>query len=114
MSEEFVKVKIQIPITFDKPNKNRTVFTKEAVENAISNVPVNMPIIYRDDKSEYDGKVVGATIGNSHIVTWDSENQVCKMAVDGVIFNSGVEMVVNKIEDNKITDFRITGIGLTV
>lgn len=114
MNEEFVKVTIQIPIAVGKPNRNGTVFTKEAVENAVSNIPVNMPIIYRDNKSEYDNKVIGATIGKSHVVTWDSENQVCKMTVDGVVFNSGVDMVVNKIEDDKITDFRITGIGLTI
>ena len=113
MNDEMTKVKLTMHIPFDKPNKNGTVFTKEAVENAINNIPVNIPIIYRDSKSEYDSKVVGATTGDSHIVIWDSENQVCKMTVDGVVFHSGAEIIVNEIEDNKISDFRITSIGLT-
>ena len=113
MNDEMTKIKLTLHMPFDKPNKNGTVFTKEAVENAINNISVNMPIIYRDSKSEYDSKVVGATTGDSHIVIWDSENQVCKMTVDGVVFYSGANIVVNKIEDGKITDFRIESIGLT-
>ena len=113
MSEEFVKATIQIPIAVGKPNRNGTVFTKEAVENAVSNIPVNMPIIYRDNKSEYDNKVIGATIGKSHVVTWDSENQVYKLTVDGVVFYGGAAIIVNEITDGKISDFSIVSIGLT-
>lgn len=114
MADEMTKVKLTMHIPFDKPNKNGTVFTKEAVENAINNIPVNMPIIYRDSKSEYESKVVGATIGDSHIVIWDSENQVCKMTVDGVMFHCNPLITINEFEDNKITDFRIASIGLTI
>lgn len=113
MVDEMTKVKFTMYIPFDTPNKNGTVFTKEAVENAINNIPVNMPIIYRDSKSEYDNKVVGATTGDSHII-WDSENQACKMTVDGVMFHCNPLIIINEIEDEKITDFRIASIGLTI
>ena len=113
MKDEMMKVKFTMHIPFDRPNKNGTVFTKEAVENAVNNIPINIPIICVDNKSKFGNKVIGTTTGDSHIVTWDFENQVCKMIVDGVVFRSGAEIVVNEIEDNKISDFRIVSIGLT-
>lgn len=112
MKEELTKVKLTIPLSFDKPNKNGSVFTEEAVENAISHLRKNIPIICQDDES-YE-KVVGTTTGDSHIVTWDFENQVCKMTVDGVLFDCNPRIVVNEIEDGEISDFRITSIGLTL
>ena len=48
MKEELTEVKFTISIPFDKPNKNGTIFTKEAIENAINNFPTNTPIIYKD------------------------------------------------------------------
>lgn len=36
------------------------------------------------------------------------------MMVDGVVFRSGADIVINKIEDDKISNFRITNIGLTI
>ena len=105
------KVKFTIPIPIDKPDKNGVVYTKEAVENAVNNLRTNLPIVYGD--GEADKKVIGVTTGNSHIVTWDSENQVCKMTVDGVVFYSGAEIIVNEIENGKITDFDIISIGLS-
>ena len=52
--KETMKIKFMMCIPFDKPTKNGTVFTKEAVENAVNNIPVNIPIICRDNKSEYN------------------------------------------------------------
>lgn len=114
MKDEMTKVKLTMHIPFDTPNKNGAVLTKEAVENAINNIPTNMPIIYRNNKDEYNEKVIGATTGNSHIVTWDFKNQVCKMTVDGVVFHCNPLITINEIEGDKITDFRIASIGLTM
>ena len=113
MKEEFTEVKFTINIPFDKPNKNGSMFTKEAVDNAVKNIPENIPIIYRSNESEFSNKVIGATTGNPKVIAWDSENQVCEMTFDGVVFHSGADIIVNEIEDGKITDFRITSIGLT-
>lgn len=111
MKEELTKVKFTISIPYDKPNKNGTMFTKEAVDDAICNLRRNLPIVYNDD--ETNSKVVGVTTGESHIVTWDSDNQAYKMTVDGVLFHCNPVIVVNEIEDGKISDFRIASIGLT-
>lgn len=111
MRVENTKVKLTIPIPFDKPDKNGVMYTKEAVENAVNNLRKNIPIVYGD--SETDKSIIGTTTGDSHIVTWDFENQICKMTVDGVIFYSGAELIVNEMKDNKITDFEIISVGLS-
>lgn len=112
MRVENTKIKITIPIPIDKPDANGIIYTEEAVENALNNLRANLPIVYKDN--ECDARVIGAT-GTSHIVTWDSENQVCKVTIDGVIFYSGAEIIVNDMTKNgEITDFRIASIGLTI
>ena len=111
MRVENTKVKLTIPIPVDRPDNNGVIYTKDAIENAVNNLRTNLPIVYGDD--EADKKIIGTTIGNSHIVTWDFENQICKMTVDGVIFYSGANIIVDKIEDDKITDFEIVSIGLS-
>ena len=113
MRVDNTKVKLTIPIPVDKPDKNGVIYTKEAIENAFNNLRVNLPIIYRDNESVINGVVIGSTTGNSYITDYDSENQVYKITVDGVIFYSGAELIVNEIQDNKITDFEIVSIGLS-
>lgn len=114
MRVENTKVKLTIPIPVGKPDLNGCVYTEEAVENAVNNLRTNLPIVYKES-AETEEKVIGATTGTLHIVTWDSENQVCKLTVDGVVFHSGAEIIVNDMtNDGEITDFRIASIGLTV
>ena len=113
MRVENAKVKITIPIPIDKPDVNGIVYTEEAVSNAINNLQSKLPILFKEN-AESDEKVIGAT-GTQCIVSWDSDNQVCKLTVDGVLFYSGAEIIVNEMtNDGKITDFRIASIGLTV
>ena len=111
MRVENTKIKLTIPIPVDKPDDNGVIYTKEAVENAISNLGTKLPIVYQDNTC--DAQVIGITTGNLHIVTWDSENQVYKVTVDGVVFYGGAEIIVNEIENGKISDFSIVSIGLT-
>lgn len=113
MRTEGIKVKITIPFPVEKPDRNGVMYTKEAVENAVNNLNKNLPIIYRDGKKEIDGIVVGTTTGDSHIVTWDSKNQVCNVTIDGVVFYGGTSCAVGEIKDGVVTDFRITGFGLS-
>ena len=108
---EYTKVQITIPFTFNKPNANGIVFTEEAVERAVSALRQNIPIIFGDGM---DTKAIGHTTGTSHIVTWDFENQICKVTVDGVLMNSGATIIINETEDNQVTDFRITSIGVSI
>lgn len=113
MRVENTNVKLTIPIPIDKPDSNGIVYTEEAVENAINNFGKYLPICYKDN--ECDTKVIGATTGNSPIVSLDYDNQVCKLTIDGVIFYAGAEIIVDEMtKDGEITDFRIASIGLTI
>lgn len=113
MRTDNIKVKLTIPIPYDRPDNNGVIYSKEAVEKVVNNLRTNLPIMYRDNGSKFDAEVIGAITGTTHIVTWDFENQVCNLTVDGVVFFGGTECIVNKIEDNIIKDFTITGIGLS-
>lgn len=112
MRVENTKIKLTIPIPINKPNANRIIYSEKAVENALNNLRANIPIVFKES-TETEEKVIGAT-GTSHVGTWDFDNQVCKLTIDGVIFYSGAEIIVNEIEDGKISDFRIASIGLTI
>ena len=113
MRVENTKVKLTIPIPIDKPDANGIIYTEEAVEKAVNNFGKYLPILYKDN--ECDEKVIGATTGNSPIVSWDSDHQVCRLTIDGVLFYSGAEIIVNDMtKDGEITDFRIASIGLTI
>ena len=109
MRTDNIKVKITIPIPYDQPDKNGNIYTEEAVEKAISNLHKNIPIIFRGESEE---KVIGTTIDNSHIATWDFENQVCNLTVNGEVFFGGAEGIVTA-NNGKIVDFEILGIGLS-
>lgn len=109
MRTENIKVAITIPIPYNKPDKNGNIYTEEAVEKAVNNLRKNLPIIFRDESGK---KVIGTTTGDSHIVTWDFENQVCKLTVDGEVFFGGTECTVG-IDNGKIVNFKIVEIGLS-
>ena len=113
MRTDNIKVKLTIPIPVGKPDRNGVVYTEKAVENAVNNLHKNLPIIYRDNEKAIDGVTIGAITGDSHIATWDSKYQVCNVTVDGIVLCGGTECVVNEIEDGVVTDFRITGFGLS-
>ena len=112
MRVENAKVKITIPIPIDKPDANGIVYTEEAVENAINNLQSKLPILFKESENAEEN-VIGAT-GTQCIVSWDFENQVCKLTIEGIVFYSGAEIIVNEMtKDGTITDFRIVSIGLT-
>ena len=109
MRTDNIKVTTTIQIPYDKPDKNGNIYTKEVVEKEANNLRKNLPIIFRDESEE---KVIGTTTGDSHIATWDFENQVCKLTVDGEVFFGGTECTVD-IDNGKIVNFEIVGIGLS-
>ena len=112
MRTENIEVKITIPIPFDKPDKNGVVYTEDAVSNAVSNLQ-NLPIIYRDNENEPEGKVIGVMNKPTYVEEWDMKNQVCKITIDGAVFYGGTECIVNEMKDDKVTDFEIVGVGLS-
>ena len=108
--EETTKIKFTIPIAFDKPNANGCIYTEEAITKAVRNINENnLPILYKSDDIE---KVIGSTYKGCRTIHWDFENQVCNLEVDGVLFSSGVDIMINEVKDGQVTDFRILSIGI--
>ena len=107
---ETTRIKLQIPIVFNKPNANGCVYTEEAITKAVCNINENnLPILYKSDDTE---KVIGSTYKGCRTIHWDFENQVCNLEVDGVLFSSGVDIMINEVKDGQVTDFRILSIGI--
>lgn len=113
MRTDNIKVTLTIPIPFNKPDLNGLVYSEQAIENVANNLTKNLPIIYRDKEKNMEEKVIGTTTGSSHIVTYDTENQVCNLTMEGEIFFGGTECIVNEMEGNMVKDFRIAGVGLS-
>jgi len=108
-----LKIQLALTIPFDHPDKNGVLYSREAIEKAISDFNGKLPILYRDNSSCKDGVVVGNTIGETCSVLWDDENQVCEVIVNGNLYYGGTECIANEIKDGVVTDFRITSVGLS-
>lgn len=111
-----IKVRLSLVIPFGHPDKNGIKYSREAVEKAVRALfdsGWQLPIVYRDCDSYKDGTVVGNTIGETGSVSWNNEQQVCEVVVDGIIYYGGTECIVNEISDDVVTDFSITSVGLS-
>lgn len=114
MRAENIAVKLTIPFPVKRPDMNGVIYSEKAVEKAISTLRRGLPIIIRDNNSNTDGVVIGYTTGDSHIVTWDKDNGVCKITVDGVIRYGGTECIVKSSDGNLVDDFEIIGFGISL
>lgn len=114
MRVQNAEIKITIPIPVDRPDKNGTIHTKVAIENAIDKLgKQQLPIIFRDNDKCTDGLVVGLTIGTLK-AEWDNKTQTYKMTINGLLFYSGADIFANDVKDGMVTDFDFASIGLTV
>ena len=118
MRTDGIKVKITIPIPFDKPDLNGVIHSKEAVEKITHQFHNDVPIIFRSDEDD-NPKVIGHISDNCQIADWDTKNGICKLTVGGLIYYGGMDIVVNECHQGEngetvIDDFRVTGIGLSL
>ena len=118
MRTENIKVKITIPIPFDRPDLNGVSYSKEAIERMTQQMHINNPIVFRTNEED-NPKVIGHTTGNFQEEDFDYENGVCKFTINGIIYYGGMDIVVNKFHKDEngvavIDDFRITGIGFSL
>ena len=114
MRTKNIEAKFVMSIPFDRPDENGNIYTREAVKKAICNFKnEKLPIIYRNNETDSKDEVVGtATVSPN--VTWDDENRICKVEIDGVIFYGGTGCIVNGMTKNfEIEDYDITCIGLS-
>lgn len=113
MRIKHLKLQIAITIPFDHPDENGVIYSRAAVEKAISSFTSKLPIIYRGNDTDQRESLLGFTNGETCSVLWNDEFQVCEVIVSGMTFFGGTECIVNQVKDNVITDFDIVALGFT-
>lgn len=117
MNDELTKITLAFPIRCDRPNRNGTVFTEEAIRHAFASSAAHMPIIVqngttRDEEFAYlNDRVIGLT-DSTYYFDYDDENKVCEVTLTGHIFNMVPDIVINEMNDGKITDFKIRSVSI--
>ena len=105
MRTENVKVTMEIPVHFNKPDKNGYVYTKESWEEAVKNA-VDTPIeIIHDDETR---TVVG--VAQDVKLIKDGEQDIIK--VSGMLRYGGTSEEVKYTKD-VITNVTLNSIGIT-
>lgn len=113
MRQENLKMQIALRFPFEHPDKNGVIYSKQAVEQAVSALQGKLPILYRDNEVCPDGKVIGHTVGDTASILWDDDYQVCEVILNAVVCCGGTECIVKGINDGIVTDFEITAIGMS-
>ena len=103
-----------ISFPYDKPDKNGVVYSKEAIERAVKQMPTNLPISFLDNNPEHSEKIIGYTESAPYAIQSDKDGNV-KFTIDGRIFFGGTACTVNKMDSNGvIEDFEITSVGISL
>lgn len=116
MNDELTKITLTFPLRYGTPNRNGTVYTKEAIEHAFGSSNPNMPIIMQSSTNrneEFDKHIIGFT-EPTYYFDWDDKSKVCNVTLTGRVFNMGVNGVINKMDDGKITDFEIRSVSMEI
>jgi hypothetical protein len=117
MNDELTKITLTFPIRCDRPNRNGTVFTEEAIRNAFASSNPHMPIIVQGGTNRdaelpcFNDRVIGYT-DPTYYFDYDDENKVCNATLTGRLFNMAPDIVINKMHDGKITDFEIRSVSI--
>lgn len=117
MNDELTKITLTFPMYCDTPNRNGTVFTDEAIRHAFASSNPHMPIIMqgganRDEELEYfNDRIIGVT-DPTYYFDYDDENKVCEVTLTGRLFNMEPNIVINEMNDGKITDFEIRSVNI--
>ena len=112
MRTEGIKVYITIPIPYGRPDCNGVVHTKESVQDMIGGFGTNKPLVFK--ANEYDIEhCIGLISGNDYAVTWDDKLGTCWLNVNGLVFYGGADIVVNEMQDGKVTSFEVRSVGLS-
>lgn len=111
MNDELTKITLTFPMRYGTPNRNGTIYTKEAIEHAFGSSNPNMPIIMHGNE-EFNKYIIGFT-EPTYYFDWDDKSKVCNVTLTGRVFNVGVDGVINKMDDGKITDFDIRSINIS-
>ena len=96
MENRNIPITIKLPFPVDKPNANGTIYSRDAVINAIYNFPIGTPIICYDNKIPTP---IGVIDENTAIITEDNEQGIINCVVKGHLFAGGTQeaqITINK------------------
>ncbi|GKH49853.1 hypothetical protein CE91St46_09640 [Eubacteriales bacterium] len=113
MRQKNIKMQIVLRFPFDHPDENGVVYSKQAVEQAISSLHGKLPVLYRDNGMYLDGAVIGCTSGNTPSALWNEDYQICEVFFDANIYYGGIECLVKDMENGIVTSFEITSLGIS-
>lgn len=108
MNPNHIDAKLTFSIPYGAP-RNGVCCTKEAIENAISNIQT-LPIV--NDNFGILGLASEPLYGNIEGVEWDDKKQQCRITVGGVLYNATPKIFINEIIDDKITSMDIVGVSI--
>ena len=117
MRTDNIKIKLDISVPTDRPNKNSTIYSTDAVLKACTKEKLDkLPLIFRDQNRE---EVIGIVLSDDLKVIRDNDNRVYHICIDGLIHYGGTECYVNKIHKNEngetvIDDFVIASFGISL
>ena len=106
-----IALSLTMNVPFNKPDLNGTLYTKEAVENAIRKMSDHLPIItYRDND---EAEVIGCTDCKPYAIQCDEGSKCWQYTIDGTLYFGGTECICYDIHDGAVHEFKITGIGIS-
>lgn len=117
MNDELTKITLTFPMHYDTPNRNGTIYTKEAIEHAFASSNPQMPILIqtdidRDNEFAYPIEhCIGATTSRYYF-DWDEKNKICKATIEGRLFDAVPRIRINEVKDGEITDFDIMSVSI--
>ena len=81
-----VKAEFTLPLCFDVPNKNGTVFTRDAIANALAGLREPLPLVAH---SEHGKQRIVGYMNNVSSAVWDYEAGICYATIDGNLMIPG-------------------------
>lgn len=110
MMSDKTEISITMKLPVNRPSRNGTVYTEEAIKNALKSDSFSEhPIVFfSDDGMQHK---VGVIKGQPYAVQKDEDGNI-KFTVDGLLFIAGTNESVC-IDDNKVVSMDIKSVGVS-
>lgn len=101
-SNESIKITMKIPFPINEPDRNGTIYTKEAVEKAVQEFNSGVsPMMVKDEIGTVIGHIEKLELSDNYEVT-----------AHGICYFSGTCDEKGYVQDNIVTDFKFLSFGI--
>lgn len=111
-----LKCSITLRVPYNKPDGNRVIHTREAIEKMVDSLSGGYPIKVASGlgKTQDVDNIIGVTT-EPYSAIWDEDEGVCILAINGIIFHGGIECFVNELTNGgAVNDCTVAGFGLSI